>query len=253
MKRIGGLKQQVGAGIARERTPDGRTPQEQISECAGARRKLETRKRDASSLGLYATGCRSTDIVLTELRRPRHEAEQQQLREHFLENIYPLVTPQATDPAHPFPFISNLSLNLLVTLRYPGERQPAPLARVKVPVGSGVPRFMKLEDSEHVRAARDRSWPATSISSSPAWRSSRSRGLPRDAQREHRDGRGARRRPAGMIETELRERKFAPIVRLEVSPRHESHCTAACWPPSSAWTRSSGRVRGRTACSACAT
>ena len=42
------------------------------------------------------------------------------------ENIFPLVTPQATDPAHPFPFVSNLSLNLLVTLRHPGDTTTAP-------------------------------------------------------------------------------------------------------------------------------
>ena len=47
------------------------------------------------------------------------------------------------DPAHPFPFISNLSLNLLVTLHHPDDQQPM-LARVKVPVGSGVPRFLRV-------------------------------------------------------------------------------------------------------------
>ena len=55
-------------------------------------------------------------------------------------NIFPLVTPQAMDPAHPFPFISNLSLNLLVTLHHEDDPQPV-LARVKVPLGKGVPRF----------------------------------------------------------------------------------------------------------------
>ena len=51
--------------------------------------------------------------------------QQKHLREQYIENIYPLVTPQAMDPAHPFPFVSNLSLNLLVSLHYPND--PAPL------------------------------------------------------------------------------------------------------------------------------
>ena len=56
------------------------------------------------------------------------------MREYYLRNIFPLMTPQAMDPAHPFPFISNLSLNLLVTLRSPDDTEPS-MARVKVPVG----------------------------------------------------------------------------------------------------------------------
>ena len=51
------------------------------------------------------------------------------------------------DPAHPFPFISNLSLNLLVTVRYPND-DASGLARIKVPVGSGIPRFLRVGDEE---------------------------------------------------------------------------------------------------------
>lgn len=51
------------------------------------------------------------------------------------------------DPAHPFPFISNLSLNLLVTVRYANDESSG-LARIKVPVGSGIPRFLKVGDEE---------------------------------------------------------------------------------------------------------
>ena len=58
------------------------------------------------------------------------------MREYYLRNIFPLVTPQAMDPAHPFPFVSNLSLNLLVSLRYENDTESL-LARVKVPVGGG--------------------------------------------------------------------------------------------------------------------
>jgi polyphosphate kinase len=73
--------------------------------------------------------------------------ERKQMREYYLSNIFPLVTPQTMDPAHPFPFISNLSLNLLVTVRYPND-EASGLARIKAPVGSGIPRFLKVGDEE---------------------------------------------------------------------------------------------------------
>ena len=134
MKRIGGLKQQVEAGIT-ERTIDGRTPGEQIEQCYTVVRKLEARQRKAGreilSL-LEAEGIRVVDWEELSTKQRKW------LRLHYVRNIYPLVTPQATDPAHPFPFISNLSLNLLVTLRYPREAHQS-LARVKVPVGRGHP------------------------------------------------------------------------------------------------------------------
>src|SRR6202043_3576221 len=81
-------------------------------------------------------------------------SQQVALREHYFTNIFPLVTPLAIDPAHPFPFVSSLSLNLLVTIRHPADDQPGEpitgeldnsLARIKVPVGSGVPRFLRVD------------------------------------------------------------------------------------------------------------
>ena len=73
--------------------------------------------------------------------------ERKELREYYFRNIYPLITPQSIDPAHPFPFISNLSLNLLVTLRYPKDKDLS-LSRVKVPVGAGIPRFLRVGASD---------------------------------------------------------------------------------------------------------
>ena len=211
MKRIGGLKQQVAAGI-RERTADGRTPEEQISESLDLVRMLEARKRRV--LQRLRGELAKHDIVLTGYDAVSEE-QQAWLREQFIENIYPLLTPQATDPAHPFPFISNLSLNLLVTLRYAGG-QPAPLARVKVPVGLGVPRFMKLEDSdtfvplETVLAGNlDLLFPGMEVESVSYFRVTRNANT--ETAEEHADDLMA------MIETELRERRIAPIVRLEVS------------------------------------
>ena len=67
----------------------------------------------------------SYNVCYTKLLRYESltEKEKENIRQDYYNNIFPLVTPQSIDPAHPFPFISTLSLNLLVTLRYPQERE----------------------------------------------------------------------------------------------------------------------------------
>jgi polyphosphate kinase len=140
--------------------------------------------------------------------------DQAYLREYYLENIYPLVTPQSTDPAHPFPFVSNLSLNLLVTLRHPGEAKQF-LARVKVPMGGGIPRFLKLPDRdafvtlESVMAnTLELLFPGMEIDTCNFFRVTRNANTEREEETAD--------DLMELIETELRERRFAPIVRLEV-------------------------------------
>ena len=217
MKRVGGLKQQAGAGM-QERTLDGRTPREQIAECVELVRKIELRKRE----------------ILSEVRRDLSQAgitlcdygdlepeERADLRTHYLENIYPLVTPQATDPAHPFPFVSNLSLNLLVVLRHPKDPDPL-LARVKVPVGAGTPRLLRVGEGdrfvriESVMAHNlDILFPGMLIDSFAMFRVTRNANTERDEERAD--------DLLAMIEDELRDRRFAPIVRLEVSAQMSAH------------------------------
>lgn len=210
MKRIGGLKTQVGAGLA-ERSVDGRTPRQQIAEAYDEIRGLETRmygvfdslqrELEAEAIGVV------DDETLT-------AAERAALREHYLRNIFPLVTPQAMDPAHPFPFISNLSLNLLVTLRQPDEPREL-LARVKVPVGQGIPRLLRVGDTdrfvplERVMAQNlDLLFPGMEVVAWDAFRVTRNADTEGDEDKAD--------DLLAMIESELRERKFAPIVRLEV-------------------------------------
>jgi len=210
MKRIGGLKQQVGAGIS-QTTVDGRTPQEQIAACEEVVREMDRRK---AKLLLELVGrLKRNDIDLLRYRQLR-EPERAVVREHYLENIYPLVTPQAIDPAHPFPFVSNLSLNLLVTLHHPKDPTPS-LARVKVPVGAGTPknvrvgagyRFVPLE--EVMAHNLDLLFPGMEIDDCELFRVTRNANTERDEE--------VAEDLLSMIETELRERQFAPIVRLEV-------------------------------------
>jgi len=216
MKRIGGLKQQVGAGLL-ERSLDGRTPQEQIDQCIHVVRDLQARLRRAS---LRVHELMLKNGIVVNAWGELSDAERAALREYYFVNIYPLVTPQATDPAHPFPFISNLSINLLVGLRHPKDQMTS-LARVKVPVGVGIPRFLKIPDRDAwiriesvMEHTLDLLFPGMVIENVSTFR------VTRNANTEQNEENAEDL--LVMIESELRERKFAPVVRLEVSPNMPS-------------------------------
>jgi polyphosphate kinase len=210
MKRIGGLKQQIGAKV-RELTVDGRSPEQQLSECLVVVRDLVEQQRVLAS-HLHQL-LKEQGIVLRSYKR-LSESQRKQMREYYWRNIFPLVTPQTMDPAHPFPFLSNLSLNLLVTVRYPNDESTG-LARIKVPVGSGIPRFLKVGDEELyvpledvIANNLDLLFPGMAVEACELFRVTRNAIAERDEDQAD--------DLLHMIETELRERRFAPIVRLEV-------------------------------------
>jgi polyphosphate kinase len=211
MKRIGGLKQQVAAGV-HKLTVDGRSPMQQVKESHGLIRPLNIKQQTLwrelraklEPIGVQVASYESLS-----------DEDQQWLREDYLDNTFPLVTPQAMDPAHPFPFVSNLSLNLLVSLHYPSDPTPL-MARVKVPLGAGVPRFIQVRDSwvfvplEEIMANNlDLLFPGMVIERTELFRVTRNADV--ESDEEHADDLLA------LIESELQERKFAPIVRLEVA------------------------------------
>ncbi len=210
MKRIGGLKQQVAAGV-HELTVDGRTPHQQIAECYTVVRDFQRRQRQIVDELLGALVPHGISVAAYE---ELSAEEQAGVREYYYGNIFPLVTPLAIDPAHPFPFVSNLSLNLLVTIRDPRESEPS-MARVKVPVGSGIPRFIRVGKAnrfvrlEDVMAHNlDLLFPGIRVATCELFRVTRNANTERDE--EEADDLLA------LIETELRDRRFAPIVRLEI-------------------------------------
>jgi polyphosphate kinase len=210
MKRIGGLKQQVAAGI-QERTVDGRTPYEQVNECYAIVRRFEPEQRLLAAELIAALRERGIEIASYASLDPDAQSV---LREHYLKNIFPLVTPLALDPAHPFPFISNLSLNLLVTGHHPKDIDSL-MSRIKVPIGAGIPRFVRVADSkrfvplEEIMANNlDLLFPGMTVESCDLFRVTRNANTERDE--EEADD------LLSMIESELRDRRFAPIVRLEV-------------------------------------
>ena len=209
MKRIGGLKQQVGAGV-QELTVDGRTPQQQIDEAQAVVSEIEGRKERLLPEVLGRLAEHGIEVFdYSDLK----EEERDALREYYIENVMPLVTPQAIDPAHPFPFISNLSLNLLVTLNYKEEESTT--ARVKVPIGAGLPRFLRIGGSDRfvpleqvISSNLDLLFPRMNIESCEPFYVTRNANLARESD--------VADDLLAMIESEVRERRFAPIVRVKI-------------------------------------
>ncbi|MGD8614817.1 MAG: polyphosphate kinase 1 [Gammaproteobacteria bacterium] len=211
MKRIGGLKQQIAAGI-RTPTVDGRTPAEQVAECQAVVRDMIQQQNGIYRQLLGELDAKGIHLVkYSELDAVKRDA----LREQFITNIFPLLTPLALDPAHPFPLISNLALNLLVAVRHPGG-SAVHIARIKVPVAKDMaPRFLRVGD-ENTFVAQDDViannldllFPGMEIVSCEFFRVTRNAIV--EIEEEEADDLLA------MIETELRHRHFAPIVRLEV-------------------------------------
>ena len=140
--RVAGLREQLMAPVSLT-SPDGMTPQEQLDGIGERVRNLVGRQSAVFSSeilpALAEAGFRITPAA--ELSK----ADRSQLKEVFQERIFPVLTPLAVDPAHPFPYISNLSLNLAVMVRDPARHQPR-FARVKVP--PLLPRFIALPDGQ---------------------------------------------------------------------------------------------------------
>ncbi len=211
MKRIGGLKQQLGAGVA-AKTVDGRTAKQQIDECYAVVREQESEQRkifaDLRDL-LKAKGIKiiSYDDVYTD--------QGIWLREYFYQEVFPLITPQAVDPAHPFPFISNLSLNLLVHVKRPEDQALPSYTRIKIPVGDGIPRFVQLPDTNHflpieelVMKHLNMLLPQVEVVDAAVFRVTRNAQVERDEETAD--------DLLAMIQSELRDRRFASIVRMQI-------------------------------------
>ena len=212
MKRIGGLKQQVAAGV-RQVSVDGRTPAKQIIECQETVRDLHKEQNRILRKVLSELAQQGIQIVKYQSLT---EAQKETQRRNFIENIFPLLTPLAMDPGHPFPFISNLALNLLVTLRHKGGTIPH-IARVKVPVTKGIaPRFVRVDENytfvaldDVVMNNLDLLFPGMKIVSCELFRVTRNAVV--ESDEEEADD------LLQMIESELRHRHFAPIVRLQIA------------------------------------
>ena len=218
--RVAGLKDQVSAGLSAV-SPDGLTPSAQLRAIRERLTGLVERHSRAfldsvvpamAEAGVQVADCDSLD-----------DDDEKHLSAVF-DDVFPVLTPLAVDPGHPFPYISNLSLNLAVMVHDPvtGERR---FARVKVP--PLLPRFVPMPDGkrfiplEQVIAAHlGALFPGMEIEAHHPFRVTRNTDLTVQADAEEADDLLA------AVEMELRQRRFGQAVRLEIGTRMSSEARA---------------------------
>ena len=137
MVRVAGLRGQVDEGIETP-SPDGLTPAQQLAEIAVAAERLMTEQQQV--FGVLRKALRSADFAILD-HEQLGKAEAEWLESHFLDQIFPVLTPQAIDPAHPFPFIPNKGFSLVFDMKRlaDGERLNALLMLPQM-----LPRFVRL-------------------------------------------------------------------------------------------------------------
>ena len=209
--RVSGLQEQVEAGVVK-RSPDGRTPAEQLEGIRERAQELSTRAANVFATELVPA-LEKERIRIVRSIEALDPADLAFLEQEFDERIFPVLTPLSVDPAHPFPYISNLSLNLAAMVRDPmtGVRR---FARVKVP--PLLPRFVPLPDGERfvpletvIAAHLDRLFPGMELVGHHTFR------LTRDADLEVEEDEAEDLLEA--IQSVLRRRRRgANPVRLEV-------------------------------------
>jgi polyphosphate kinase len=208
--RVAGLEDQVAAGL-RARSPDGSSPGEQLQAITARVTALVDRQSrifaDRVLPALTAAGLLLVDWHLLD------HVDRRYLDEVYDRTIFPILTPLAVDPGHPFPYISNLCLNLVARVVDPGTDEQR-IARVKVP--PLLPRFVALPDGrrlvpvEQVIAAHlDSLFPAMAVAEHHVFRVTRNADLSVDED-DAQDLLAA-------VELELHRRRFGQAVRLEVS------------------------------------
>lgn len=211
MKRVGGLKRQLAHNIS-VKSSDGQTAEQQLTAIRHfVKPMLETQsqcfqeiKGELSRQGIHL-------IKWKELSAKEKEA----IRKYYIKNVFPVLTPLSVDPGHPFPFISNLSTSLGVTLHHP-DREEKLFARIKVPkvlpawiqVDSKSERFISLLDviTENLTDL----FPNMEVLNVMPFRISRNA----DSDRDDEDAEDL----LLSITEELRQRRFAEVVRLQHGP-----------------------------------
>ena len=209
--RVAGLKEQVAHGVT-STPPDGMTPVEQLTEI---RREVSLQYEEISKqfLAEVAPALAREGVVFSDYGTLDPE-DKEYLDSQFREMVYPVVTPLAMDPAHPFPYISNLSLNLAIFVRNP-ETGLTKFARVKVP--PILPRFVVLPDGERfvpleqvIASHLDSLFPGMEVLDHHVFR------VTRNADFEIEEDEGGDLLMT--IESELTRRRFGRVVRLEIHP-----------------------------------
>lgn len=210
-KRVGGLKSQFEAGVT-QLSPDGLTPREQLELVRDALLIMQQRMTETWEYSLRERLEQEAGITVVAELEQLSADERAELSAHFRSTIYPILTPLAVDPGHPFPFISHLSLSLAIVLR-DKVRGSEHFARVKLPLNrgrwirfGGGSKFIAIEMliAEHINEL----FRGMEVISTHMFRVTRNAELDWDG--------GEAEDLLQTISEELRERRFAPVVRLEV-------------------------------------
>jgi polyphosphate kinase len=215
MVRVAGLKRRVEMGLG-VRSSDGRTARETLTQVSVRTQELVARHstlwRDDIEPALAGSGIRVLHWDELDL------AERSRLAEYFRAQVFPVLTPLAVDPSHPFPYISGLSLNLAVVVRDPGAPGGATerFARVKVP--NNVARFVDVKDpradsaylpmEDLIAAHLDMLFPGLEVVEHHLFRVTRNTDIEVEEDRDE--------DLLQALERTLTRRRFGPAVRLEV-------------------------------------
>ncbi|HEY4625455.1 MAG TPA: RNA degradosome polyphosphate kinase, partial [Blastococcus sp.] len=212
--RVSGLQEQVVAGV-RTTSPDGRRPTEQLDAVRAEIRRLVSRQAEVFTQRVLPQ-LAECGIVFSDWA-DLDDDDRKYLVDVFHARVFPVLTPLAVDPAHPFPYISSRSLNLAVALRDPAGGSSELFARVKVPnnvprfvpVGSGDSEatFLPLEDL--IAAHLPQLFPGLEVVSHHLFRVTRNADLEVEEDRDE--------DLLQALERELARRRFGPAVRLEVT------------------------------------
>ena len=215
MVRVAGLKRRIATGIA-VRAASGKTPRE-VLEDIWVRAHAMQREHAMVFQGEVLPALEAAGIKLLRYEE-LSEDERLEMDRFFDAQVFPVLTPLAVDPSHPFPYISGLSLNLAVVVRNPHNGNEM-FARVKVPpslprfVGLGRQRFVPLEDV--IAAHLTDLFPGMQVVQNHFFRVTRNE----DVEVEEDDAENL----LLALERELLRRRFGPPVRLEVDETIDPH------------------------------